>query len=263
MSELDQTLLVEAVRKAWLDFQHDALAVEATPLGVALALPHTFPDGWQMVVELQPGPPNKLKLTDTGRTLGWLAARGQNVDTDAVAEQVREICRQTHMERDGWELFRWLELPVQGVDVHVFAEGLVNVAHLHYLYEPVVRPIDVADKTLRRVFSDRNLTAMENHLLDGKTERGVRVDYFIPLFHPVAFQVLHRRGRIQSTMEQWGYRWQDLRKTNNRLKPAMIYDPSVQNIDESARAIGDEVCDLFCAYDETDKIHRLLEMAQK
>ena len=217
MSDFDPKLLTETVRRAWLDFQQDALAVETTPHGVAAALPHTRPDGWQMVVELQPASPKKVKLTDGGRTLGWLAGRGQNVETDAVAEQLREICRQASMERDGWELFRWPEIPLQGVEVHVFAEALSNVAHLYYLHEPTPRGADAADRMLRRVFTDRKLTALENHPLDGKTERAVRVDYYIASAHPVAFQVLRRRGRIQATMEQWGYRWQDLRKTNPAL----------------------------------------------
>lgn len=262
MSPFDSKSLAETVRKAWLDFQQDALAVESTPQGLALALPHTLPDGWQMVVELHPGPPKKLKLTDGGRTLGWLAAHGQNVETDAVAGKVRELCRQTGMEQDGWELFRWLDIPVQGVEVHVFAEGLSSVVQLYHLHEPIPRGVDVADRTLRRVFTDRKLTALENHPLDGKTERAVRVDYYIPLSHPVAFQVLHRRGRIQATMEQWGYRWQDLRKVHPQLKPAMVYDPAVQVVDEAALAIGREVCDLFCSYDETDRIHELLESAK-
>jgi hypothetical protein len=262
MSEFDVKTLSETVRRAWLDFQQDALAVELTPQGVAAALPQTLPDGWQMVVELQPLSPKKLKLTDGGRTLGWLAARGQNVETDAVAEEVRKICRQASMERDGWELFRWLDIPLQGVEIHVFAEGLSNVAHLYYLHEPAPRGVDAADRMLRRVFTDRKLTALKNYPLDGKTERAVRVDYYIPSANPIAFQVLRRRGCIHSIMEQWGYRWQDLRKTNPALKPAMIYDPAVQNVDDAARAIGEEVCELFCAYDETDKIHGLLETAK-
>jgi hypothetical protein len=184
------------------------------------------------------------------------------VETDAVSEQVRRISQETGMERDGWELFKWLDLPLQGVELHVFAEGLSNVAHLYYLHEPTARSVDTADRSLRRVFADSKLTATENHALNGKTERAVRVDYFIPLAHPVAFQVLRRRGRILATMEQWGYRWQDLRKTNPQLKPVMVYDPAVQDVDEAARDIGEEVCDLFCAYDETDKIHELLESAK-
>jgi hypothetical protein len=253
--------LIESVRRAWLDFQREALAVEPTSRGLALAMPHTFPDGWQMVVDLEPGTPHKLKLTDGGRTLGWLAARGQNVESGAVVQQLRSICLQTGMEQEGWELFRWIDAPPAGVDLHVFAEGLSNVAHLCYLHEPAPRSVEVADRTLRRVFTERALQVLEDHLLDGKTERGVRVDYFLPLTHPVAFQVLRRRGRIQQIMEQWGYRWQDLKRTNPLLKPAMVYDPAVQDVDEAAEAIGADVCDLFCAYNETDRIHGLLDSA--
>jgi len=263
VSAFDTKFLIEQARQAWLDFQREALTLESTPEGIAVALPQTLPDGWQMVVELQPGPPKKIKLTDGGRTLGWLAARGQNIETDAVKDRIDEICRQSGLERNGWTLLRWLELPLQGVEIHVFAEGLSNIAHLYYLHETTPRGLDASDRTLRRIFSDRKISALENHPLDGKTERALRVDYFVPSLHPVAFQVLRRRGRIQSTMEQWGYRWQDLRKVNPKLMPAMIYNPAVQNIDEAARAIGEEVCELFCAYNETERIHQLLERASK
>jgi len=74
--------------------------------------------------------------------------------------------------------------------------------------------------------------------------------------------VLRRRGRIHSTMEQWGYRWQDLRKTNPDLRPAMVYDPEIQDVDEASKAIGEDVCDLFCAYTETDRIHELIESSR-
>ena len=123
------------MRDAWLEFQGGALAVESTATGFVIALPQTLPDGLQMVVELQPGPARKWKLTDAGKTIGWIAARGQNVETDAVSEHVRRISQETGMQRDGWELFKWLDLPLQGVELHVFAEGLSNVAHLYYLHE--------------------------------------------------------------------------------------------------------------------------------
>jgi hypothetical protein len=262
MNRFNAEALIAQVRSSWLDFHEQAFAAQANSTGLAIALTQTFPDGWQMVVDLLPVAPNKLKLSDGGRTLGWLSARGQNVETDGLESQVRAICRQTSMEREGWELFRWVDNPPQGVDLHIFAEGLSNVAHLHYLHDPTPRGVDSADRTLRRVFSDRKLTVFENHPLDGKTERSVRVDFFLPATKPVAFQLLHRRGRVQATMEQWGYRWQDLRKRHPSLKPAMVYDPAVQLIDEAAKAIGEEVCDLFCSYEDTDKIHALIQSAQ-
>lgn len=262
MTAFDSKTIIDQVQASWLEFQRAALEIQSTPQGFAIAVPNTLPDGWQMIVELQPVTPKSYKLSDNGRTLSWLAAKGQNVETDMVKNHIERICKETNILCDGWELFRWVELPLSGLDLHVFAEGLSNMAHLFYLHEPVVRGVDAADRTLRRVFEDRKIIALENHPLNGKTERGLRVDYFIPSGSPVAFQVLRRKGRIQSTMEQWGYRWQDLQKTNPSLLPAMLYDPVIQDIDDSARAIGEEVCALFCAYDETDRIHKLLERAK-
>jgi hypothetical protein len=62
-------------------------------------------------------------------------------------------------------------------------------------------------------------------------------------------------------MEQWGYRWNDLRKVTPELMPVMLFDPSVQEIDQETRAIGEDVCELFCAYDETERIHEVLARA--
>ena len=45
------------------------------------------------------------------------------------------------------------------------------------------------------------------------------------------------------------------------LMPVMLFDPDSQEIDPESRAIGEEVCSLFCAYDQTDRIHGVLEEA--
>lgn len=262
MSVLDSGMTPESVRDAWLGFQGEALTVKRLHSGVAMALPQTFPDGWQMVVELLPGPPGKAKLSDGGRTLGWLAARGQNVETPTIKERLRGIFAETRILQDGWDLFCWIDLPIQGVDMHVFAEGLGTIAHLYLLHEGKQRTTEAADRTLRQVFQDRELVVREKHRLHGQTERVIRVDYFLQTTRPVAIQVLRRQGSIMALMEQWGYRWQDLRKKNLGLVPVMVYDPAVQEVDEASEAIGREVCDLFCPYDETDRIHDLLQAAQ-
>ena len=48
---------------------------------------------------------------------------------------------------------------------------------------------------------------------------------------------------------------------NPALMPVMLYDPGAQEIDETSRAIGENVCSLFCAYNETERIHAVLEEA--
>ncbi len=261
MSAFDPILQLDHLRAALSRFWQEALTVETTRQGLALALPQTGADGWQLVVDIIAGPPGTLRLSDGGRTLGGLMALGQKIDADNLSGHIATILRQSQVERDGLELFRWLRLPLDPVEIHVFAEALVGVSHLWVLHEPTVRTPDVADRTLRRVFADRQLVARAGAMLDGKTEKRVRVDYLVEIKRPVAFEILRRRGRLLPVMEQWGYRWSDLRKTSPQLMPVMLYDPATQEVDEASRAIGEDVCSLFCAYDQTERIHAVLATA--
>jgi hypothetical protein len=261
VNTVDTLLNAETIRNSLQDFWSDALQVEPTKDGFALAMPVSLPDGWQIVVELTERTPRGVKLTDSGRTLSWLSHQGQNIETEAIKAQLDEMCKLASIQQDGWELSRWIPLPLQGVDVHVFAETLTSIAHLHFLREVTPRTSEVADITLQRVFADRKLEANRNVPLIGKTEHQVRVDYYVQPRKPVAFQLLRRKGRVMSTMEQWGYRWNDLRKVTPELMPVMLFDPSVQEIDQETRAIGEDVCELFCAYDETERIHEVLARA--
>ena len=261
MSAANTVLQTDTIRAALQSFWSEALQVESIKDGFAIAMPVSLPDGWQMVVDLTDQTPAGVKLTDRGRTLSWLATQGQNIDTTNLTEEIATICRQSQIQQDGWELFRWLPLPLQGVDIHVFTEGLSNIAHLYYLREVTPRSQEVADITLRRVFADRKLEAQINASLVGKTEQKVSVDYLVRPGKLVAFQLLRRKGRVTAFMEQWGYRWNDLRKMNPNLMPAMLFDPAVQDIDSESQAIGQDVCELFCSYNETDRIHALLARA--
>ncbi|OAM90732.1 hypothetical protein AW736_06405 [Termitidicoccus mucosus] len=251
------------MRSALAGFWNDALKIEPTPHGFAIALPQTGADGWQLVAELTQVTPGHAELSDAGKTLGGLAAQGQNIEADTIREHVDTILKQSGAERRGLELVRVLSLPIDPADVHVFAEALSAISHLWVLHEPTVRTQNIADITLRRVFSDRKLEAKAGVTLDGKTEKGVRVDYLVQPRRTVAFEILRRRRNLLPVMEQWGYRWQDLRKTRADLMPVMLYDPAMQEVDNASRTIGEEVCTLFCAYNETDRIHEVLDEAGK
>ena len=226
--------------------------------GLSLALPQTYPDGWQIVVDLEGHLPAAVKVTDQGRTLGWLVAHGQNIETDAVSRHLDEIFAECGIERDGLELFHWFPKGMEGVDLHVFAEGLVAITHLHYLSDLKPRTLDIPDETLQRVFKDHGVIALPGTTLDGRTRKKVKLDYYIADEAPIAFQIIRRQDRILGTMEQWGWRWNDLRAAHSMLRAAMIYNPQHQEIDPESRAIGEEVCSLFCSYEETDRIHAFL-----
>lgn len=258
MSTFAAPLTPETVRQLLHAFWQESLEIAKTRQGLSLALPQTYPDGWQIVVDLEDHLPAGLKVTDRGRTLGWLVGQGQNIETDAVQRHLDEICAECGIERDGLELFHWFPKGMEGVDLHVFAEALVAIAHLHYLSDLKPRTLDIPDETLQRVFKDHGVIALPGTTLDGRTRKKVRLDYYIAEESPIAFQIIRRHGRILGTMEQWGWRWNDLRAAHPKLRPAMIYDPHHQEIDADSRAIGEEVCALFCSYEETDRIHEFL-----
>ncbi len=262
MSTFAAPLTPETVRQLLHAFWQESLEIAKTRHGLSLALPQTYPDGWQIVVDLEDHLPASLKVTDQGRTLGWLVAHGQNIETDAVQRYLDEICVECGIERDGLELFHWFPKALEGVDLHVFAEALVAIAHLHYLSDLKPRTLDIPDETLQRVFKDHGVVALAGTTLDGRMRKKVRLDYFIPEESPIAFQIIRRHGRILGTMEQWGFRWNDLRAAHPKLRPAMIYDPHHQEIDTDSRAIGEEVCSLFCSYEDTDRIHEFLGAKQ-
>lgn len=258
MSVFNEPLQIPSLRHLLEDFWRDALEISRNGDTFTLALPQTFPDGWQMVIDLQDHHPAGVRLSDGGRTLGWLLAHGQNIETEVMAGHIREICAESEIERDGLELLCWMAKGLEGVNVHVFAEALVAIAHLHYLREIKPRTLDIPDQTLQRVFVDHKIQAKANAPLQGKVRKDIKVDYLIEQ-KQMAFQIIRRHGRILPTMERWGWRWHDLKGALPKLQPVMLYDPHNQEIDSESRAIGKEVCGLFCSYEETDLIHDFIE----
>ncbi len=258
MNNGTDTLTQENVRQMMGDFWSEALELGATRHGLSLAVPQTFPDGWQITLDLDDQLPSGVKMTDRGRTLGWLAAQGQNTETDTLKRHLEFICRECEIERDGLELYQWVSGGVEAVQIHTFAEALVNVAHLYSLRDLKARTLDVPDQSLQRIFKDHQVEATRGKALDGHARKKVPVDYLVATRGPMAFQIIREQGKILNTMERWGFRWNDLRTVTPSLRPAMIYDPHHQQIDRESRAIGETVCELFCSYEDTEQIHEFL-----
>lgn len=261
MSENTNILHPDSVRQTLQSFWGESLEIAVTRSGLALAVPLCFPDGWQVLFDLQPLTPKAVRVTDHGRTLQWLAGAGQNIEADGLVAMLNERMRTFQLQRDGWELYRELPLPLAGVDLHLFGEALVSIAHLNNLHEPASKPPNVARQTVEKIFRERQISPHSNFKLDGKLEKGIQVDYYVEAKQPVAVEVLGRRGAILGYMEQWGFRWRDLRDTHSSLLPVMIYDPAVQDVDSTSQRIGESACELFCSYEQTDQINGLLDRA--
>ena len=256
-------LTPEACRQAMETFWREQVAVEPTRDGLALTLPLMYPDGWQVTVFLSALTPGKLRLSDRGKTLGALVEAGMSLDPKKsnTGQLLAERVSTFELQSDGAVLSRDVQLPLQGLDVQIFAEALVSIAHLIYRHEPGVTHENPAEHAVRRIFAARNVTPRRNADLEGVLERRIRVDYLVEARRPLAVQVVSRRDNLLAYMEQWAFRWSDLRKRNDQLLAAMVYDPENQTWDDTALRIGGEVCDAFCRYDETDCLNRALTRA--
>ncbi|HEU5078818.1 MAG TPA: hypothetical protein VFT72_06375 [Opitutaceae bacterium] len=251
------------LRESLQSFWHDSLEMAETPRGLEFTMPQSYPDGWQIVLRLELPTPTTARLSDGGKTLWQLAQTGQNIEADVTAQRIEELCKSYELRRDGWELFRFLPWPTPGADIHLFTEALVSIAHLNYLHEPAAKTPNVARETVEKVFRERKIDVKTNHRLEGRVEKRIIVDYFASPYRSLAVQVLGRRGAVTSYMEQWGFRWRDLRDAHPRLLQVMLYDPAVQEVDSTATAIGESVCDYFGPYDNVTRLHDLLDLASR
>lgn len=261
MTSLNKNLQPSALHEALSGFWSSSLTIEQEEGRVHLALPQTDAEGWQQVIEITEPTPGVARISDAGRVLSQLANAGQNIDSGSTSRHIAEISRNHHMTREGLELVRLVSLPLNPVDVHVFAEGLSAISHLWVLHEANVRTLDLADQTIQRVFKDHHIEPRKGASLTGSIEKSVRVDYLVESRNRVAVEIIRRKNNLYPLMEQWGFRWMDLKKADDRLLPVMLYDPASVDIDEDSRAIGEGVCRLFSPYDETGRIHQVLEEA--
>jgi hypothetical protein len=261
MNTVETTPSPLVLRESLQSFWEESLEIASTPRGLEFAVPQSYPNGWQIVLRLELPTAATARLSDGGKTLWQLAQTGQNLEADVTAQRIRELCETYQLTRDGLDLFRFLPWPAPGAEIHLFTEALVGIAHLAYLHEPPARTPNVARETVEKVFRERRIEAKSNHRLKGKVEKRIIVDYFASPHRSLAVQVLGRRGAVTSTMEQWGFRWRDLHDAHPRLLRAMLYDPAVQDIDSTATAIGEAVCEYFGPYDNVTRLHDLPDVA--
>jgi hypothetical protein len=239
-------------------FWDEALEIESIPDGFLFTMPACYPDGWQVVLEFVQKTPKAFRLSDRGKTLSWLAGQGQNTETEAMRHHLHRLCTEHSLQLEHGVLHRWLEIPLDATDIQVFAEGLVAISRLDLLNEHRPAEEEVADSTVQRIFKDAGLSPKRKHRLHITREREVSVDYFVELNRPLAMQILRTKTDFSGTMEKWGFRWKQLKLNYAGLAPVMLYDRNTQLIDPYSRHIGESECELFCGYDETDRIHETL-----
>ena len=246
---------IETMQRFW----REQVAAKATPAGVVLSLPLMYPDGLQVQVRIDAVTPSAAIITDNGRTLARLSETGLNLNAEETASWLEERRNIFELEQDGFELRKQIRLPLDGIDVQLFGEALVSISHLLYRFEPTTRETSPADRAVLQVFQAHRVEPETNVPLDGKIEKGIRVDYLLRRREALARKVVRRRGSMLAYMEQWGFRWNDLKQRNPNLIRSMVYDPEKQNWDDTTIAIAQEVCEVFCPYFDTKALDEAVE----
>ena len=251
-----QTCL-EALHRFW----HEQLDARTPARGVALSLPLMYPDGLQVQIHLEPVSATCAIVSDRGQTLARLQESGLNLDAKATATILEDRKKVFELEQHGFELRKQVRLPLDGLDIQLFGESLVSIAHLIYRFEPTTREEGPAERQLRQIFQDRNLAPSWNTTIDGHVEKRIRVSALFNGIRPLACKIVKRRGPMLEYMEQWGWRWLDVKDQDARVLRAMVYDPERQEWDETAKGIAIRVCDFFCPYYETQTINAAIDRA--
>jgi hypothetical protein len=156
--------------------------------------------------------------------------------------------------------FPIVRLPLDGLDIHLFGEALVSISHLVYRYEHEQPRAEHVYASIRQLLLQNAVRFKEKEeaYISGKVEESIRVDFLTLGHRPLACKTVERRGRMRDYMEQWGYRWRDLKDRNPNLGRSMFYDPENQNWDEETLRIGRSVCNIFEPYFDSDKIAKAI-----
>jgi len=240
-------------------FWREQVEAAYTRDGIALTLPLMYSDGWQVTVHIMTTTPGRARLSDYGKTLGSLVEAGMKLDATLTALLLEERMQMFEVQQDGFLLTKDVQLPLQGVDVQIFAEALVSIAHLIYRREGSSSLVSPADRVIGELFEGRKIKPRRRVPLEGLLEKRILIDYVVEARRLLALEVVHRRDNLLPYMEQWAFRWDDLRKKDKRLMAAMVYDPEHQEWDSTALRIGQKVCDVFCRYDEIADLNRALD----
>lgn len=255
--------ILSQCKAALAKFWADTLKIEPVRDGVSIALPLLYPDGLQVVVTVKIIDERTALITDRGEVLGNLSNSGLNLESEIMKKLVAERLQIFDFQRDGFTLEKQIRLPVDGLDIHLFGEALVSLAHLIYRYEPETTDENVADRTVQKLFAERGLTPKRNAILEGRVEKRIQIDYFLEGTRGFALEIISRKNHLLPYMERSGWRWNDIREKHPNLIRAMVFDPDNQDWEDTALAIGQAVCDVFCSYFDQEKVQRAITDAIK
>ncbi|MEX2381310.1 MAG: hypothetical protein WD490_02915 [Opitutales bacterium] len=244
---------IQQLRKTFQTFWDSNLRIERNAAGIVIAPPVMDATGWQVVLHLEPMTPGKWMVSDHGKTL----ANGLPEGAKGFKERLHQLENSFGFRREGLELVKIVSEPFDAVELQIFAEGMAAVSHLVLHLLEQAKPASftgVVESRVSSFFYSRHIAAARDTKLKGKVEAEIVVDFFVPAKRPLAVEMVKRNRNLRPYMEQWGWRWTDLKEANPDLVRIMVYDPDNQKWDETSIKIGRKVCELFIPYTETERL---------
>lgn len=219
----DKTQLINTLRASFAQFWKEQLQVEAVPGGLVVSPPLLYSDGWQVAVYLEPLTPTQWRIIDRGSTLGKLLDAGLHPDQGKPAKTVEQQLSFYGFDRDGLQVERVLRFPFEVAEIQIFAEGLVALSHLLPKLPKEIFPQTegMMEERISSFFYNRRLTPLRRYKLAGRVESEITVDFYLEGSKPLALQPVNRTRNLLPYMEQWGWRWTDLKNRHPNMIRAM------------------------------------------
>jgi hypothetical protein len=248
------TLTPESCVAALRLFYDDVFESKVQGDRVYLSLPLMNADGYQITLALEQITEHQAILTDLGETLAFLDLRGLSTRHPSIKDLIDRRLTTFEIERRGEELLKVIPLPVEGLDIQLFAEALSGLTYMIFRHEhSQPRNVHVYSRVKEHLQrANAHFLTGKDAFVAGKTSKVIPVDFLLTGKIPVAVKTVQRRGRMHDYMEQWGFRWVDAKQADSRLIRAMLYDPENQEWDENSLEIGKHYCEIFLPYYESE-----------
>lgn len=194
---------------------------------------------------------DQFLLTDEGQTITELRNAGHPTGSRTL-DRVSDIVRIWQVSLDGISLVRMCTRKDLGVAVHELGEAAKTIGDA-YLYprdkEPDPRVEESIKDRVRKTFQRERYFYREQQSVPGKIENaGHKVDFYIPSNNAngLALEVLINPNKLQA--EAWGFRAQDMKAVDQRLKIGFVYDQVSRDL---SRTILGSIADIALSSNET------------
>lgn len=205
---------------------------------------------------------DQFLITDQGQTITELRNAGHPTGS-RVLDRVSEIVRIWQVTLDGISLLRMCSRKDLGIAVHELAEAAKTIGDA-YLFprdkEADPRVEESIKDRVRKTFQKEQYFYREQQSVPGRIETaGHRVDFYIPSngANGLALEILVNPNKLQA--EAWGFRAQDMKEADKRLKIGFVYDQVARDL---SRTILGSIADIALSSAETSFLTEQLKKYQ-